>query len=212
MSSLFNLDNPVFKFLSRLFDMLYLNLLCLLCCAPIITIGPSITALYYCMMKISRDRDSSITGMFFHSFKMNLKQGCLMTVIFISYIVFFLLDIQACNVIDREYMEYIKIIIYVIFVLFVVVVSYAFPLLAQFNNTIKNTIKNAFIIAFLNLGYTCVIVFFNAIPIVFFVFVPELFMILIPLWFTFGFSGIALINSRMFVKIFDKLISQNHGA
>ena len=76
MNSLFNPDNPIFHFLSRIADIIFLNLLFLLCCIPIITIGPSISALYYCMLKIIRKRDSSITGMFFHSFAMLWRERC----------------------------------------------------------------------------------------------------------------------------------------
>ena len=46
MSSFFNMDSPVMRFLSRLCDLMILNILCLICCIPIVTIGASITSLY----------------------------------------------------------------------------------------------------------------------------------------------------------------------
>ena len=208
MNSLFNPDNPLFRFLGRIFDVVYLNLLCLICCIPIITIGPSVTALYYCMLKIARERDSSISGMFFHSFKTDLKQGILLTLIFIGAALFLMVDIQACTLIDHALLEYIKIFLYVLCFVLVVVVSYTFPLLAQFDNTIKNTLKNALLMAIPNFGYTLIIVIFNAIPWVLFFLLPELFLVTFPVWLTFGFSAIAMINSKMFVKIFNKFIPE----
>lgn len=209
MNSLFNIDNPIFRFLARMFDVVYLNILCLVCCIPIITIGPSITALYYCMLKISRNRDSSITSMFFHSFKLNLKQGVLLTIVFAVFAIVLFIDMKACDNIDMTHKEYIEIFLYFIVVLFAATASYAFPLLAQFDNTIIKILKNSIFMAIINFGYSFCIVAFNAIPIVLFLFLPELFLWTLPVWITFGFAIIAMINSKMFVKIFDKFISEN---
>ena len=43
MRQIFNLDGPVFTALSRLADLVILNLLFLLCCVPVVTIGASLT-------------------------------------------------------------------------------------------------------------------------------------------------------------------------
>lgn len=210
MGSLFKWDNPIINFLSRVFDMAYLNVLCLICCIPVITIGPAITALYYCMLKISRDRDSSITKMFFHSFKTNMKQGSLMTLIFLGLIFFFVADIVACSVIEVNYLKYIKIILFLILAILFMVISYAFPLLAQFENTIANTLKNAVVIGFANMGSTFVIIVLNAIPIVLFVYAPGMFLLTLPIWFFGGLSIIVMINCKIFVKLFDKYINEKN--
>ena len=64
-----NYDSPVMQFLSRFGDFMLLNVLWIICSLPIVTIGVSTSAYYYCMMKIVRDSDSGILAMFFHSFK-----------------------------------------------------------------------------------------------------------------------------------------------
>lgn len=206
MNSIFNLDNPVLRFLGRVCDMIYLNLLCLVCCIPVITVGSSVAALYYCMLKISRDRDSSITSMFFSSFKNNLKQGMLMTVLFLGVTFFLLIDINACDVADIAFKRHIKIFLYVLLVLWFVIISYAFPILAQFENTIKNIIKNSLFLGFSNLGYSIYIVILNAIPFVLFFLLPEVFLLTIPIWLFFGVAIIAFINSKMFIKIFNRFL------
>lgn len=209
MKSLFDLDNPVLRFLGRVFDIAYLNILCVVCSIPVITIGPSVTALYYCLLKIARKQDSSISRMFFDSLKMNLKQGILMTLIFAGLATVLLVDIQMCNDIARENVEYIRTFLYVVLAVFAVMASYAFPVLAQFDNTTVNVLKYSLLLAIYNFGYTFWIVLLNAIPIVVFVFFPELFLCTFPAWLTFGFAIIAMINSRMFVKIFEKVMPRN---
>ena len=58
MGGLFNYDNPIWRFVGRIWDLFILNLLWVLCSIPIVTFGASTTAMYYCTMKIARDRDS----------------------------------------------------------------------------------------------------------------------------------------------------------
>ena len=208
MNSIFKFDGPVFQFVSRVFDMICLNLLCLLCCIPVITIGPSITALYYSSLRITRNRESSIGKMFFHSFKNNFKQGILLTLIFIALTVFIVADIYFCTIFDVEMLKVARIVLYVLsFVLFMIV-SYAFPLLAQFDTTIKDLLKNALILGIGNLGYTLIIVVLNAIPWVLLFLFPMQFIKTFMLWLFFGFSAIAWVNSKMFVKIFSKYSSE----
>lgn len=49
MSNLFNPSGAVFKFIVKIEYSVVLNILWLICCIPIVTIGPSTTALFYCM-------------------------------------------------------------------------------------------------------------------------------------------------------------------
>lgn len=209
MKSLFDLDNPVLRFFGRVFDIAYLNILCVVCSIPVITIGPSVTALYYCLLKIARKQDSSITRMFFDSLKMNLKQGILMTLIFAGLAAILVVDIQMCNNMTGENAEYLKTFLYVVFAVAMVMASYAFPVLAQFDNTTVNILKYSLLLAIYNFGYTILIVLLNVVPIVVFVLLPELFLWTFPAWLTFGFAIIAMINSKMFVKIFEKVMPNN---
>ena len=66
--------------------------------------------------------------------------------------------------------------------------------------------NNAFFMSIINFRYTCAIIILNVIPILLFISLPQLFLLSFPVWLTFGFSVIALINSKMFVKMFDQFI------
>ena len=52
LRGLFDLDNPLMRFLSKVADLLVLNLLFLVCSIPVFTIGASMTAMYYCFFKM----------------------------------------------------------------------------------------------------------------------------------------------------------------
>ncbi|MGN1184899.1 MAG: DUF624 domain-containing protein, partial [Oliverpabstia sp.] len=75
MNNLFNPDNKFFTFMGKVADLMILNLLCIVCCLPIVTAGASITALYYVTLKIARNEETYIARGFFHSFKENFKQA-----------------------------------------------------------------------------------------------------------------------------------------
>ena len=61
-----------------------LNILWLVCCLPIVTIGASTTALYYTSFKIAKDEGSYITTMFFRSFRQNFKQATVIWLIMLA--------------------------------------------------------------------------------------------------------------------------------
>ena len=51
MGKLFNIDSPVMRFLGKVADLMILNLVTLLCCIPVVTIGASLTAMHYVLLK-----------------------------------------------------------------------------------------------------------------------------------------------------------------
>ena len=81
LRAIFDLDNPLMRFLSKVADLLALNLLFLLCSIPIFTIGASLTAMYYCFFKMKDQEEGYLAKRFFKSFKENFKQATLMWLI-----------------------------------------------------------------------------------------------------------------------------------
>ena len=55
----------------KIFDIMALGFLWILCSLPVITIGASTTALYYAMVKSVKNNDGYVTKEFFRSFKLN---------------------------------------------------------------------------------------------------------------------------------------------
>ena len=55
MAEFFNLDNPIWRFMGKVFDMMVLTVLWVVTSLPVFTIGASTTALYYAGMKLAKD-------------------------------------------------------------------------------------------------------------------------------------------------------------
>lgn len=209
--NLFKYDSALSNGLARVIDLLILNILWIICSLPVITLGVATTALYYSMLKIAREKDCGITKMFFHSFFQNLKQGCGLTILFLVSGIILCSGIQTYNIIGGLFGRIAIVVLFVLLFMWGVLFSYVFPLLAQFDNTIKNTIKNAFIISISNFGKTLIIVILNSVPIVLFLGLPHIFVVSLPIWMLWGFALIAFINIKMFVKIFDRYITNEES-
>lgn len=204
MDRIFNMDNPFFRFMGRVADLMALNLLWLLCCIPIITMGASTTALYYSTLKIVRNEDASIIRMFFHSFRKNLKQGIFLNLIFLAMGLFLFIDIRICFLLNPPVNRVLLGVFLLLALGYLTLISYSFPMLAQFDNSLRNLLKNALLMGFSHLPFTIIIILLNLFPVLFFIFQTYYFLRLLSVWLFIGFSGIAWLNSHMFKQIFAR--------
>ena len=74
-------DNPIISGMSRIFDMMCLNVLWLVCSLPIFTIGASTTAMYTVMLKVVKNEEGYIVKGFFKAFKENFKKSTIIWLI-----------------------------------------------------------------------------------------------------------------------------------
>ena len=74
-SEIFNYDNGFWRFMGKLWDALVLNILWVVCCIPLVTVGAATTAVYYVALKLARDEEGYVISSFFKSFKENFRQA-----------------------------------------------------------------------------------------------------------------------------------------
>lgn len=205
MGGLFNLDNPIWRFMGKLADLMLLHLLWFICSIPIVTIGASTTAVYYVTLKLVRDEEGYTAKSFFKSFKENFKQSTIMWLIILAMGIILGIDLKLyLNAIGSggNLQRIMAILFFSLAVIFVMTVMYVFPLQAKFVNPIKRTFINSFFMAIRHLPFTllmiAITVFFYAAVLL----IPQLSLFLI----VFGFTLPAFLNSYFYAKIFDKYI------
>ena len=81
MDRFFSMDNKFFTFMNKVADLCILNIVCLICCIPIVTAGASITAMFFVTMKMVKNEESYIIKSFFKSFRQNFKQATVINLI-----------------------------------------------------------------------------------------------------------------------------------
>ena len=203
MDRFFNMDNKFFTFMSRVADLIILNLLCIVCCIPVVTIGPSIAAMFYVTLKMVRNEESYIVRGFFKSFKQNLKQGIVINLIMLAAALLLYFDISICRSTPGTIGKVLMVLFMMILVVYLMIFLYIYPVLAKFYNTIKNTFTNAFLMSIRHLPYTALMILVTAAPVlVFFIPSAQVQSMVILLLVLIGFSGIAYINSHFFVHFF----------
>lgn len=193
-------------YLSKVYDLFLLNMLWLLCSLPIVTMGAANTAIYYVSLKMAEKREGNIVRSYFYSFRQNLKQGILLQILFNILLLPLLYFVRLSE--GEKEGSLIRWICILSAVLLVLIFSYAYPLLARFDNTIKNTLINAAKLAVLYPGVSLRMLMLNLSPFVFFVFFTKLFLRSFLLWAAFGFALIAYLNSLMLCKLFKDLLPE----
>lgn len=158
--AIFDLDNPVFRFLSRLVDLVVLNVLFLISCIPVFTIGAALTALYYVCINDWNPQDAHIFKKYTKSFKENFKKSTIIWLIMLAAGVVVGTDLwyMLSRWRDTGVGAYrIGIIICIICtILYLCIFTYVWPLQAKFENKIAATLKNALGMAVAHLPETLI--------------------------------------------------------
>lgn len=143
MSKFFSVDSGLYKFMSRLWDMLKLNFMWVVCSIPIITMGAATTAAYTVTLKMVDEEEGYVCGPFWKEFKANIKKGSIMGVIMLIALYALYLDFQLFQVVEKY-----RFVFLAVFVIGAVLAAthfiYAFPLQARYENSIINTMRNSF--------------------------------------------------------------------
>lgn len=161
---IFDTDNGFWQMVGRVGDLILLTLLTFVCCIPVITAGASLCAMHYVCFKMMENNNSSTIKNFFHSFRQNLAQGAVITLIMgaagllIWYDGWFLRQVSGTSLgTGVMYFAGWAFYIYVLFV-YLVLLLYLFPLQARFYNPLAVTLKNAVIAGFKNLPKTVMMI------------------------------------------------------
>ncbi len=192
----FSVDGPLYRFMTSLWDVIKLNILWLIFSLPIVTIGASTTAVFYVTNKMAEDTEGYVGRQFLKGFKENWKQGIPMGLmcLFCAYVVY--LDFELYRVTDSMATLVFGIIGCI---LFITAFIYSFALLARYENTVMNTIKNSLRITIKYFPRTIVLVLFLALEILIFMFnnITLLFALLIgPTCIMYTISGFAMYAFR----------------
>ena len=156
MGNLFNMENAFFRFMGKLFDVVALNLVFIIVCIPLVTIGPAISALYYASVKsIRRDRSYPIKE-FFKALKRDFKQSFIVGLILVLAAAIIYVDIRfVVDYIKNNFtaMRYVYLVIGLV-ISFISV--YIFPLISRFSLKISGLFRLSFYLAIRHLLTTIV--------------------------------------------------------
>lgn len=191
--------NPVLDIINTLCNFIVLNLVFLLTCIPIITIGTALSSLYYVTLKEARGEYGYLVRTYIKEFIRNLKYGTLAFLILfvIGNILFF--NIFFWNTLETIPSMIITGLLLVAGIVYVLIFTYTFPLIGRFENTTRQSLKNALAIALSNAKATLALIIIDAIAIFFCMFLEPMKLLMV----LFGFAFIAYCHSFILNKVFE---------
>ena len=206
MKGLLNPDSPLNQFLVRIADLCIINILMLICSLPIVTAGAAITAAHKTTQNMIHDDVTGVMMPFFHSFKTNFKQSTIMWLLelfFIAVMVgyFFLISVYITGTFRTISFIILGCAAFVLFAL----TTFMYPMIARYENTLKQHLLNSIQLVLFNLPRTFVTVLVDFAPALLAFFLTTVFLQLGILFVIFGFAFMILIHNSMLKPIFDKL-------
>lgn len=208
MSSMFSADSVLMRGLTRIADVMLLNLLFVVTALPLLTLGAALTALNFTAMRIGSGDCNSVSGDYFRSFRRNFRQatliGLLLTglaaVLAAWYVVVTSLAIPPLAELA------LLAIWYVLAFSFATTTLFVFPYLARFEGSTREVLRNARLLSFKHPLTALGAMGFTALPVLATVFTPEVTGFGL-FWLAIGFAGVALANGLLFNRIFGSYIA-----
>ena len=198
----FNLsDNPVAHALARFLDFIMLNIIFVICSLPIITIGASTTAMYTVMLKIVKNEEGYIVKGFFQAFKENFKMSTIAWLIILPINLIIYWNIYLSNYLP-VFSNAFMVFFFILGMVSLFGCVYVFPLIARYENPLKATFKNAFLLAVARLPFTILLVIIHVVPVFITILDGQTLIIGILVWLGIGFSLVAWLSSIVLRRVF----------
>ena len=204
MNTIFSMDNPVFRAIGKMVDLVWINILTLICALPVFTAGASFSAMYYMLLKMAEDRRDPLTSGFFHAFRENFRNAtkvwlCALAALAVYGYNLYLLRAGVLDGYGSVKKISLAVIVLILFAM-IMLLNYTFALFARYDRGVKATIKNAAMLA--------VAFFPRSLCMTVLVFFPLALMMLSNyffwLWFLYGFAFPGYLIARLMLRVFKK--------
>ena len=196
----FDTDNFLMRFSEKVLDIVTANLLFVVSCLPIVTIGVAKISLYETMFEIKKSRRVPVFKIYLRAFKQNLKLGLQLGLLELGIVLLSLLDLYIFWGQTAMPFQMVKAIL--IFLTIVMLASY--PIAARYDLTWKEVLQKGLILASFNFPW-----FFLMLAILILI-VMVLYLSAFSLllggsaFLLFGFGLLVFIQTGLMEKIFAK--------
>ncbi len=207
---LFSTENPVWRAMDKMGDLMILNFLFMLFSIPVFTFGASMTALYTVTFKMLDETEGNIIKTFVKAFKRNFKQATVIWLVVFAAGAFLAYDAYLSYVSTSIIAKILMGVVILVAIIYAMWVSWVFPVQSKFDNPVKVNMKNAALMMVIHMfPTTLLITVLNVAPLLLLWFQTSLFFWLLPFFFFLMFSFIAYNNSKQLKKAFADYIPES---
>lgn len=199
MKSRLNIENPFFEMMGRLGDIMIVNILFIICCLPVITIGASVTAMYHAFQEMADSRGTPVFQGFFRTWKKYIKESlsvCLAMLVSGALLVFDLLFLGQAG--QDGLWSIVSIGTGCLLLLWEMIFAYLFPTLPE---TLeegvrgKKLLQRSLYLAVSHFPVTVLMIVLNSIPVVCMAASASLMALAVPVYMVAGFGVTGYINT-----------------
>ena len=210
MHNLFHYENPFIQFLVRVGDLMILNALFILCSLPVVTLGASLTAMHRVTQNMLFEQEEPIIKTFFRAFRQNFKQSTLAWLVELVVIVSLVCDVLLVMAyFDGGLAKAMYILVAVLAILVVGVFSYLMPLIARYENGMRQQVNNAVVLAIIKLPKTVLLTLLNLLPVILLLISVPVFVQTLIFWVIIGFAFVSFLTSSILKPVFQQLEKGN---
>lgn len=179
MKKIFDMDGGIMGALTKVSDVLLLNILFIVFSIPVFTMGTSFTAMYYTTVKCIRRERSYVFQSFWKSFKENFRQSVIIGLTLIVFYALFAVNIWYSLRVVQGVFGFVLTVIYGAFGVAVLFTGiYVFPVLSRFELKLTEIIKMSFLMSAKHLPYTILMILIHIICLAGMWFFPPMVLIL----------------------------------
>ena len=149
----YNQDSKFWHFATLVADFILLNLLFIVLCIPVVTIGPAIAALIHTTLKLSEDENRTLVKPFWNEFKRDITKKMLLWIVYLVLITAVVYIAQFYWNFANTNADLFKIIGFMLFMLsaFILVVTIVASIIGlamttQYFSPIKRLVKNSYLL------------------------------------------------------------------
>lgn len=197
--------NIIIRILEKFGDLFVLNLIFVLSCIPIITIGASVTALFTMTNKMVRNEDGTVWNGFWKAFRQNFKIGTKLWVLILLYLGILYGEFMYMQQMTGQGVNFMVVLIGLEMVILSFTLPLLFPIVARYENTVWNYLKNTLLISVANLKTWLIVFIMWAVPMLAMTASALVFAYTWYLWILILFGIFAYATSMVMQGVFDKL-------
>lgn len=191
----------IIRILTHIFDFILLNILWLLTSIPIVTLGAATAALYSVMMSVVEKKEGYIIKDYWKAFCRNFKQSTVVWILLLFLGACLWFDLTLIGVVPGLFRQIGTVVLGAVLIFYFMECIFVFPLIAKFENSTGNMIKNALLIPVSRLPYALMILFMTGAAIMVTFLNQMTIMIGAVIWSAIGVSVLSYANSLLLVKM-----------
>lgn len=197
-------DSGIIRFLTRVCDLIFLNVIFSLACCTVVCLGAAVTALYMTALELYREMDCAPVRDFLRNLRKAFTASTPAAILLLADVTLLAVLYRALFAETLLFSPELFVLLCIAAAVLTALLSYLFPLLACFDNSFSAHLGNAARLALANLPITLFVTTVNLLPFLILILLPQFFGPIMAIWLLIGAAAGACINLFYLRRIFKR--------